>query len=74
MMDNKNEIIDITDKELIDMKQIAQILGLKYHTARKIIFNDYTLHFVHFGKRKRLWLKNEILAFKQKHLYKQVMI
>lgn len=66
-MNNENILEDIANKELIDMTQIAKVLGLKYHTARKIIFDDNSLMFVKFGKRKRLWLKEEILEFKRKH-------
>ena len=55
---------DIADKELIDMKQISKILGLKYHTARKVIFQS-KLGFVEYGKRKRLWIKEDILNFKR---------
>jgi len=66
---NKGEDMnqDISKEELVDMTGIADILGLKYHTARKYILKDKTLNIVMFGTKK-LWLKSEIMDFKNKHL------
>lgn len=58
---------DISEEILVEMKDIAQILGLKYHTARKHILKDKTLRIVMFGTKK-LWLRSEIIDFKNKHL------
>ena len=58
---------DISNEPLVDMNEIKKILGLKYHTARKYILQDKTLTIVMFGTKK-LWLKSEILDFKNRHL------
>lgn len=55
---------DIKNKTLIDLKTVAKILGLKYHTARKIIYNEKSLGCVVLGTKK-LWVEDDILAFKQ---------
>lgn len=60
-----NLIIDIRNKHLIDLKTSASILGLKYHTARKILYNEKSIGCVVLGTKK-LWVEDDILAFKQR--------
>ena len=57
---------NIANKTLITLKQAAQILGLKYHTARNILYNDNTIGCVDYGSKK-LWVEDDILNFKCKH-------
>ena len=72
-MDRKNTQ-DIAEKELIDLKQVATILGLKYHTARKVLLDENSLTLLVFGKRKRLWVKDEIFEFKRQHCIKTYIV
>lgn len=57
---------DIAEETLIDMKEISKILGLKYHTARKILYNCNSIGYVDYGGKK-LWLLKDILEFKCSH-------
>lgn len=57
---------DIRNENLISLKQVAQILGLKYHTARNILYNEHSIGYVEFTPRKRMWVLADILDFKQK--------
>lgn len=56
---------DIKQEKLLDMKECARILGLKYHTARQHLLKA-NLGFVLFGTKK-LWIESDILQLKQKH-------
>ena len=62
-MINRDVKKDIKDKKLIDLKEVAKILGLKYHTARKILYNSTSIGFVNYGSKK-LWLLEDILEYK----------
>lgn len=57
---------DIRNKALISLKEAAEILCLKYHTARAIIYNEPSLGYVKFTSKKRMWVKDDILDFKQR--------
>ena len=61
--------ITIANKKLIDLKTVAELLGLKYHTARRLLLNEPTIGFVDFGV-KRLWVLDEILSFKERRYRK----
>ena len=58
-------IKDIAEKETVTLKQASDILGLKYHTARKLLLNEPTIGAINYGcktvriKRK---LSQETLA------------
>ena len=56
---------DFTQKETVDLKAAAEILGLKYHKARNVIYNDKTIGHFNFDGYK-LWLKEDIIALKKK--------
>lgn len=56
---------DIATKETVDMKGVAEILGLKYHTARNKILKS-GLGFIDYGG-KRVWIKEDIMDYKRKH-------
>lgn len=60
---------NIGDKVLITLKQVAEILGLKYHYARKLMLNEKSIGFVDFGGKK-LWVKDEIIKYKEAHYIK----
>ena len=51
------------NSETVTLKEAAEILGLKYHTARKLLLTA-NVGFIDYGV-KRLWLKQDILDFKQ---------
>ena len=51
------------NSDTVTLKEAAEILGLKYHTARKLLLNA-NVGFIDYGV-KRLWLKQDILDFKQ---------
>lgn len=63
---NNLETRDIRNENLISLKQVAEILGLKYHTARSIIYNEHSIGYVQFTNKKRMWVLSDILNFKQK--------
>lgn len=74
-MNNSNlnlQDVDIADKALISTKEAANILGLKYHCARNMLYNDISIGCVNYGCKK-LWVKDEILEYKRKHYIKPVM-
>ena len=53
-------IKDIAEKETVTLKQASDILGLKYHTARKLLLNEPTIGAINYGC-KTVWLKEDIL-------------
>lgn len=55
---------DIAEKETVTTKQAAEILGLKYHTARNILKKN-NIGFINYGN-KIVWIKDDILDFKRK--------
>ena len=55
---------DIAEKETVTTKQAAEILGLKYHTARNILKNN-NIGFINYGN-KIVWIKDDVLDFKRK--------
>ena len=67
--DNKNINNEFADKELVDLKTAAKIIGLKYSKARLLIYNDKTIGYFDFDGKK-MWLKEDILALKAKHYVK----
>lgn len=62
-----NAIVNnIGNKALITLKQVAEILGLKYHYARKLMLNEKSIGFVDYGGKK-LWVRDEIIRYKEAH-------
>lgn len=57
---------NIGNKALITLKQVAEILGLKYHYARKLMLNEKSIGFVDYGGKK-LWVRDEIIRYKEAH-------
>ena len=55
---------DIAEKETVTTKQAAEILGLKYHTARNILKKN-NIGFINYGN-KIVWIKDDVLDFKRK--------
>ena len=55
---------DIAEKETVTTKQAAEILGLKYHTARNVLKNN-NIGFINYGN-KIVWIKDDVLDFKRK--------
>ena len=55
---------DIAEKETVTTKQAAEILGLKYHTARNILKKN-NIGFINYGS-KIVWIKDGVLDFKRK--------
>lgn len=68
-MENNYTHADVAGKTLIDMKKTAEILGLKYHTARKMLFEDSSIGYVDYGGKK-LWILDDILEYKRNHYIK----
>ncbi|MEE3348556.1 MAG: hypothetical protein VZR09_00805 [Candidatus Gastranaerophilaceae bacterium] len=56
---------DIAKKETITLKQASDILGLKYHTARKILHNELSIGSINYGC-KTVWIKEDILNYKRR--------
>ena len=57
------------EKAYLTLYEVAEMLGLKYHHARKILLNDDTIGFYdYYGKR--VWAKTDILAFRDRHYKK----
>lgn len=67
--DNENKINNFADKELVDLKTAAKIIGLKYSKARILIYSDKTIGYFDFDGKK-MWLKDDILLLKAKHYVK----
>lgn len=57
---------NIGEKVLITLKQVAEILGLKYHYTRKLMLNEKSIGFVNYGGKK-LWVRDEIIRYKEAH-------
>lgn len=55
---------DIATKETVSTKEAAAILGLKYHTARKLLQNTKSIGFINYGN-KIVWIKEDILNLKR---------
>ena len=64
-----NNIKDFADKELVNLKTAAKIIGLKYSKARILIYSDKTIGYFDFDGKK-MWLKDDILLLKAKHYVK----
>ena len=58
------KIDDIAEKETVTLKEAAEILGLKYHTARNILKKN-NIGFINYGN-KIVWIKDDVLDFKRK--------
>ena len=61
---------DIAEKETVTTKQAAEILGLKYHTARNILKKN-NIGFINYGN-KIVWIKDDVLDFKRKCYMKKL--
>lgn len=62
---NSSKTEDVAEKETVTLKQASDILGLKYHTARKLLLNEPTIGAINYGC-KTVWLKEDILHYKRK--------
>lgn len=62
---NSPKTVDIAEKETVNLKQASDILGLKYHTARKLLLNEPTIGAINYGC-KTVWLKEDILHYKRR--------
>ena len=62
---NSPKTVDIAEKETVNLKQASDILGLKYHTARKLLLNEPTIGAINYGC-KTVGLKEDILHYKRK--------
>ena len=58
--------VDIAELETVSTKEVAEILGLKYHTARNILLTDGTIRCIDYG-RKRVWIKEDVYRYKRNH-------
>lgn len=58
--------VDITELETVSTKEAAEILGLKYHTARNILLNDGTIRCIDYGS-VRVWIKEDVYRYKRNH-------
>ena len=54
------------EKDTVSTKEVAEILGLKYHHARLLLYNCKTIGCYNYGKVKR-WVLKDVLAYKQNH-------
>lgn len=66
-----NTVRQTTDDVYLTLKEVAQLLGLKYHHARKLLLEDTSIGFMQYN-RKRLWLKSDILLYMQRHMVKPI--
>ena len=57
------------EKAYLTLCEVAELLGLKYHHARKILLNDTTIGYYDYAG-KRVWAKTDILAFRDRHYKK----
>ncbi len=57
--------------EAITLKEVAEILGLKYHHTRKILLNTPSIGYYDYGG-KRLWNKKDVLEYQSQHYVKGV--
>lgn len=57
---------DIAKLETVTTKEAAEILGLKYHTARNILLTDGTIRCIDYG-RVRVWVKEDVYQYKRNH-------
>ncbi len=64
-----SKIRDVREATLITLKKCSEILGLTYHTTRNLLYNDNSIGYVDYG-RKKLWVLEEILEYKRKHYVK----
>ena len=62
---NSPKTVDIAEKETVTLKQASDILGLKYHTARKLLLNEPTIGAINYVC-KTVWLKEDIPHYKRK--------
>lgn len=62
---------DFGKVEAIPLKEVAEILGLKYHHTRKILLNTSSIGYYNYSG-KRLWNKEDVLEYKRKHYVKGV--
>lgn len=63
------ESIRIVENKLLSLKEAAELLGLDYFHARKILINDDSIGHYTYGN-KRMWEKKELLEYKAKHYSK----
>lgn len=58
------------NKESVTTHEAANILGVGYHKARRMLLEDGISHYL-YG-REKLWLLSEVIAFKERHFVKQL--
>ena len=57
------------EKKFLTQKEAADLLGLKYNYARKLLLQDMSIGFYDY-QGKRLWARCELIAFRDKHYVK----
>ena len=53
----------------LTLYEVAEVLGLKYHHARKLLLKDTTIGFYEYDG-KRVWAKSDIIAYRDRHYRK----
>lgn len=71
-MKNESQNNDIAVKETVSMKEAAEILGLKYHTARNLLQKEKSIGFINYGC-KIVWVKEDVLDFKRRCYSKSIV-
>ena len=61
----KEDTVD--KKNFLSIKEVAELLGLKYHHTRKLLYADTELQCYGYGRTKR-WALADIIAFQERHL------
>ena len=67
----ENQVLNL--KDTVSTKEAAEILGLKYHHARLLLYNCKSIGCYEYGKIKR-WVLKDVLAYKQSRYVKPVLV
>ena len=51
----------------LGIKEVAELLGLKYHHTRNLLYADEEFKCYSYGRTRR-WKLSDIIAFREKHL------
>ncbi len=54
------------EKAYLTLKEVAEMLGLKYSHIRKLLLQDTSIGFYDY-EGKRLWAKADIITFRDRH-------
>ena len=66
LISNNDFCNDADTRNTVTLKEAADILGLKYHTARNLMLNNSKIGYIDYGC-KRLWLRDEVVKYKLEH-------